>query len=293
MFATQSRLGRGGFILVIAVVLSIGTSHRALAQGNAGVNQGSITTSGGIDFLNAYMFRGLRQEDAGVVMWPWADIGISLASGSGGVDGVSLNFGTWNSLHTGPTGAGSANGKVWYESDFYGTLGLAFNGMSVGTTYTAYTSPNNSFTTVKELAFKVSATDVGVSGFALAPYALVALELDTSPRVGQADGGLEAGKYLEVGITPQFGAARATIALPIKVGLSLDDYYELAGVDHQFGFLSLGTVATVPLIGVPRRFGAWNIHGGVEFQSLGDTPEAVNGGDQSKLIGSVGVGFSY
>jgi hypothetical protein len=31
----------------------------------------------------------------------------------------------------------------------------------------------------------------------------------------------------------------------------------------------------------------------VEFQSLGDTPEAFNLGDQSKVIGSVGIAFAY
>jgi hypothetical protein len=33
--------------------------------------------------------------------------------------------------------------------------------------------------------------------------------------------------------------------------------------------------------------------GGFEFQSLGDTPEAFNAGDQSKVIGTIGIGFSY
>ena len=39
--------------------------------------------------------------------------------------------------------------------------------------------------------------------------------------------------------------------------------------------------------------GSWNVHGGFEFLSLGDTPEAFNGGDRQKLIGSIGIGFSY
>src|SRR5688572_25320765 len=246
MFATQSA-GKTCFIAVAAVVLAVGTSAPLAAQGVADPNQGSMTFSGGIDFLNAYMFRGLRQEDSGLVMWPSGDVGVELASGTGAVERVSVNFGTWNSLHTGPTGSDSASGKLWYEGDFYAALGLAFDGgVTFGTTYTAYTSPNNTFTSVKEIAFKVSLTDGGVAGFALAPYALVALEMDTSPGVGQADGGLEAGTYLEVGVTPQLATTVATIALPIKVGLSLDDYYELAGVDHTFGFLTIGAVATVP-----------------------------------------------
>jgi hypothetical protein len=45
--------------------------------------------------------------------------------------------------------------------------------------------------------------------------------------------------------------------------------------------------------GGTTSYGSWNVHGGVEFQSLGNTPEAFNRGDQSKLIASVGVSFSY
>jgi hypothetical protein len=79
------------------------------------------------------------------------------------------------------------------------------------------------------------------------------------------------------------------ITFPVKMGLSLDDYYELAGVDHTFGFLSLGAIATLPLFKSSQN-GAWDVHGGIEFQSLGDTPEAFNGGDQSKFIGIIGIG---
>lgn len=40
-------------------------------------------------------------------------------------------------------------------------------------------------------------------------------------------------------------------------------------------------------------FGAWNIHGGVELQALGDTTKAFNGGDGHRFIVSGGLGFSY
>jgi len=34
------------------------------------------------------------------------------------------------------------------------------------------------------------------------------------------------------------------------------------------------------------------VHGGVEFQRLGETTKTFNGGDASKTIASVGIGFS-
>src|SRR5687768_3200574 len=91
-------------------------------------NTGALTISGGYDFLNAYLFRGIPQDedDFGSVMWPSADLGIALVSGDGSVKSVGVNIGTWNSLHTGGVGLDGPFRKLWYESDFYATLGFGF-----------------------------------------------------------------------------------------------------------------------------------------------------------------------
>ena len=91
---------------------------------------------------------------------------------------------------------------------------------------------------------------------------------------------------------PGYSMPRASVALPIKAGFSLSDYYELNGEDHTFGFFSIAGIVTVPLGGM-TGFGAWNVHGGVEYQALGDTTQFFNGGDSSRVIGSTGVGFTY
>lgn len=280
------------FLSMVVVVLVACVPSKAAAQ--ASTNGGKIHLTGAFDFANAYMFRGLRQDDTRVIMWPFADASVDLYSGNGGVKNVALHIGSWNSLHTGVTGLQGPSGKLWYESDFYSTLNLGLaGGLTLGSTYTAYTSPNNSFSTVKELSFRLGVNDSNApAGLVLNPYGLVAFELDTSPAFGQADGGLKGGTYLELGVAPGVADGRLSLAFPIKVGLSLANYYELAGVDHTFGYLSLGAIATIPLGGT-STFGAWNVHGGVEFQSLGDTPEAFNAGEQQKVIGSIGVGFSY
>ena len=285
---------RGVCAAMAVVALVAGVSSTAGAQTLNDSNRGNITFTGAFDFLNAYMFRGLRQDDTGLIMWPSIDAGIRLQSGTGAVKNTVLHVGSWNSLHTGLAGLDGPTHRLWYESDFYTTLALGLGGgLGIGATYTAYTSPNSSFSTVKELAFKVAADDsIAPAGVVLRPYGLVAFELDTHPGLGQADGGFNAGTYLEVGAAPGWTDTPIAVTFPIKVGLSLRNYYELAGVDHQFGFLSLGANASVPFGGM-TRYGAWNVHGGVEFLSLGDTPEAFNAGDQSKLIGSVGIGLSY
>jgi hypothetical protein len=257
-------------------------------------SSGKISLAATYDFTNAYMFRGLRQDDTRLIMFPFAEARIDLHDDDDGLKDVGLHIGTWNSLHTGAAGTQGLSGKLWYESRFYSTLDFTFGpGVTAGGTYTAYTSPNNSFSTVKEIALHVAADEnAAPGGFVLRPSALIAFELDTAPGLGQADGGQRAGTYMELGIAPGIVESGIAVTFPIKVGLSVKDYYELGGVDHKFGYLSLGAIAKVPL-GRSAAYGRWDVHGGFEFQSLGDTPEAFNGGDQSKLIGIVGLGFSY
>lgn len=294
-FTRATRYGCSAVVALALVTLAVAP---ASAQEPADPNPGNVTFTGGMDMLNQYMFRGIRQNATEIALWPFGDLGLSLYSGDGGLKSVGLNIGSWNSLHTGDTGSDGPSGKLWYEGDFYAALGLGLGGgTSFTTTYTAYTSPNNAFTTVKEIMFKLGLDDSGYMGAAaLKPYALIAFEFDTEPGVGQADGGLKAGKYVELGVAPGWAATAASLAFPIKVGLSAGDYYELntgtTFVDSTFGYFSVGALATVPLGGT-TRYGAWNVHGGVEFQSLGDTTEALNGGDGSQVIGSLGFGLSY
>ena len=286
----QSRTATRWFgVCLLTGMISAATGSSVYAQGSADPNPGALTLTAGIDFANAYFFRGIPQDDTGVVMWPYGDLGFALFSGDGAFKSVGVNVGTWNSLHTGDAGLDGPSEELWYESDFYTTLALAFGkGTNLGVTYTAYTSPNGLFGTVKELSFRVTVDDSGALGaFSVKPYAVLAQELD-----GQADGGTNEGTYLELGIGPGYATSRATLTVPVKVGLSLSDYYEGLDGDETFGFFSIGGVVTVPFTSTPTRFGSWNIHGGVEFLMLGDRNEAVFG-DSSHVIGSIGIGLSY
>jgi hypothetical protein len=252
-------------------------------------NPGNLTLTGGIDFLNAYLFRGIPQDDTGVVMWPYGDLSIALHSGGGLFKTIGVNVGLWNSLHTGQAGSDGPSRKLWYESDFYSTLGLGFGkGTSLGVTYTAYTSPNGGFSTVREVSFKFALDDSGALGRAASrPYVIVARELD-----GQADAGAEEGTYLELGALPGFPVVGFTVNVPLRAGFSLGDYYEGVAGDERFGFFSVAGIVTVPLSSMPTRVGSWNIHGGVEYVRLGDRNAEILG-DTSKVIGSIGIGLSY
>ena len=146
--------------------------------------EGTLT---GIDFVNQYMFRGIRQNSSGIATWPYIDLGFAAFEGDGGLKSVGINVGSWNSAHSEPSG--------WYESDVYATVGFGFGGgVSLGTTYTSYTSPNDSFTHVKELGLKLALDDSAyMGGGALSPYVLFAFEMATEPGRYQADGGENAG----------------------------------------------------------------------------------------------------
>ena len=162
------------------------------AASPAGPNAGSVNVTVGLDVASAYMFRGIYQEDTGMITWPAFDLGLTLAQGDGPVKKVAVNFGMWNSLHTGPTGSDGPSDNSWYESDFYASLSFGLgSAFTFSPIYTAYNSPNNTFGTVTEIAFKFAVADAQTLGrFALSPYALVAIELD-----GKADGGERSGKY--------------------------------------------------------------------------------------------------
>lgn len=285
MHATSSSFRFIRFALLAAVILGATT-------GSAGAQTKRATFNGAIDFPTVYFFRGIRQEaDPKFTTFLAGDLGISLLSdGSGGIKTAGVNFGTWNALMTGSSGSDGPQDGAFYESDLYASLTLGFGGgVSVTPMFTAYTSPNDMFKTVKEISFKVAHANKA------ATYALVAFEIGGDSS-GQADAGSELGTYLELGVGPSWPIAdgKATVAVPVKVGLSLKDYYELAGDDKKFGYIVGGVLLTVPLSG-----GKWNVHGGVDFYGLGDATGAANAdpddGDPRKgwVIASGGIGVTF
>lgn len=233
------------------------------------------TVTVGVDVLSAYMFRGIHQESRGVIAQPPIDLGLTLS------ERLTLNVGQWHSIHSGPTGS-------LYESDYYGSLTFSAGRLKPGVLFTSYTSPNDRFTTVQELATYVSFDDSG-SRFPLAPKATLAFELD-----GQADGGVSRGTYLELGIRPSIKLIDArtplSLALPVRLGLSLKDYYEGAAGSDTFGFASAGAVASLPIaIGKVT----WDVHGGVEMCRLGRNLKVLNANDAVRPVGVFGVTLTY
>jgi hypothetical protein len=267
----------------------------ALGASSAWAQDPKVAVTGGLDVTNQYNFRGIRQNRSEVSIWPYVDVGIPAWSGDGGLKAVTVNLGTWNAFHTEIDDVTNRDGETtsnkWYESDLYATLALGFSKAALSFNYTSYTSPGNYFAHVKEFGIKLAVDDSGALGKgALKPYALVAFELTDD---GQADAGAAKGTYVELGVAPGYTGSKASIAVPIKVGLSANDYYEFGlGSDETFGYFSIAGVVTVPISS------HWNVHGGAELQTFGDRLKAVNGfgddGDRGYAgIASIGIGFSY
>jgi hypothetical protein len=283
---SMSAVRRFGVSLLSAAGLLLCLAAPAAAQ---------ATVNAAVDVSNQYNFRGIRQNFSGASIWPYFDVGGTVYTGMGGLKSVSLDAGMWNAFHseidnfTNLDGETSSN--TWYEADYFGTVGLGFGGgVTLGTTYTSYTSPGNYWAHIKEVAFKLAVDDSSRLGKgAVKPYGLIAFELDDNG----ADGVGSRGTYVELGIAPGYSGGKASVSVPIKVGLSASDYYKFGFADDsKFGYFSTAGVVTVP-IGKHA-----NVHGGVELQAYGDRLKAVNKfGDSGNRawdgIASIGIGFTH
>lgn len=283
MFCRLSRVAR---VAVPAFVMSLGlTLGTAAAQD--GPNSGAVSVSTGIDFSHTYYFRGIVQETDGFIAQPYLEAGITLYEADSGLQSVSVTGGVWNSLHSEDAKGFDGAPEIWYETDFYASLGLGFaDAWSADLTYTAYMSPRGSFGTVEEVSFGV-AYDDGLLG----PYATFAFEVD-----GGADGGPNEGSYLELGVEPGLAIPNSEVGVsfPVALGLSLSDYYEGASGDETFGFFNIGAMVSVPLSGIPAEYGSWEIGGGVSFLFFGDALKSINGStDDVEPIGIFSISLGY
>ena len=238
-------------------------------------NNGNVSLSSGVDLVNQYYFRGIVQETGGFIAQPFLDGSISFGA-------ASITAGTWSSLHSrGDAGFDGAPGS-FYETDFYAGIGGAAGPIGVDVTYTAYMSPRGSWGTVKELALGLSVDNVA------APYATIAFEVD-----GNAAGD-SGGTYFELGVEPSAPLdAPVSLSFPIAIGLSPSNYYNPGGVNHAFGFFSVGASIGVPL-NVPEGYGEWGLGLGVSALVFGEGLKQINGEDSgAKIIALFGLSLGY
>lgn len=263
-------------------------------------NNGKVAFSLGSDFTTAYFFRGILQERDGFIWQPYAGITFKLAQdiGYGVIDNIDLSLGSWNSIQSNQTlssGSGPAN---WYESDVLVGLTMGLWGfMSTNLTYAAYTFPNGAYSVAQELDWTTTFNDSGLLGaFALNPSILLAFEVD-STAFGDTN---QEGIFLGLGVKPGvvlFEEAEypLTLAVPLSVGLSLDNYYDEGpgGRDDTFGYFDAGLAASVPLAFISGDYGTWSASAAVDYLALSGTLADVNRGDGGFFVGKAGIAFSY
>lgn len=245
------------------------TLSAAPAVAQAADPEPAVSVLVGADMPSVYYFRGYRQEaDAKFTFQPFVDVGFAAS------EGVNVNLGIWNSLHTGSLKDSDAG---YYETDLYAAVSVGM----VKATYTAYTYPKFDDSAIHELMFSVSGPG------ALAPSAALALEFSKSS-------GADKGIYLELGIAPAIPLADdapVSISIPVKFGFSLKDYYvsPIDGEDSKFGYFSVGASVSVPVNDM------FEIHGGVTGYAFGaDALKNYNQNDKSgDVVASVGFGISF
>ena len=253
----------------------------------------SLTVTAGVGFSHAYYFRGYLQENDGLISQPSIAVGFPVWTNEAETLTIGAEVGQWNSFHSAQTGAASGPG-TWYESDFWGALTAEFGNATVYGMYTFYTSPSGAFETIQEL------TVGGSYGFAfggdenpigLTVGTLVAMETVDGP--GSTDVYWEVNAELSKDFT--VGERTITMAVPVALGFSLDDYYVDANADNEFfGYASVGLMGSMPINFQNGRYGDWTIQAGVQGLFLtADSLEAINDGESTEVVGTIGLGIDF
>jgi hypothetical protein len=245
---------------------------------------------------SAYFRRGILQEEDGVIVEPFLELGKPLhRAPDSAVSRVDLRLGQWNSLHDGPTGSDTADQSIWYEHDFQAAVeATLWHAWTVAARYTAFYSPNGSFDTIQEvgvdIAHRGAAAPSGERGAEPDALAMLAPSLRLAfETAGQADGGNEPGVYAELGLTPEVelqltGERPTTLTMPLRLGLSLHDYYEDAsGRDSTFGFFDLGIE-----VGQPIGHRGWLGQVGLHALFLGES-NRERSGDDIELVATLSI----
>jgi hypothetical protein len=275
--------------------LSLAIQPTAGAEGAAPATKSPFSLQLNLDYVTAYFYHGIIQEDTGLILQPAARLTVNLYE----QDDFKIDalLGVWNSFHGQKTGANTRGdfSDYWYEADLIGGFVITKNKLSLTTTYTFLTSPSDAYETVQELDLTLAYDDGDLLGrFALHPYALLGVETGADASDG-ADS--DTGTYLELSIAPGFsfdmGRTPVSITFPASIGLSLKDYYQdAAGDDDTFGFAQLGVKASLPLP-FGDRYGKWTLNAGLSALLLGDNTARYNGDDDRQVIATIGLQANF
>ncbi|MEQ9455567.1 MAG: hypothetical protein RLN76_13370 [Phycisphaeraceae bacterium] len=280
-----------------ASALAFGLTTTAVAQDDAegpAINSGAISLDLGIDTTSAYYFRGIAQENKGLILQPWATITVDLYEDD--QINVAGYVGTWNSVHSHQPGGTDS----WYEADVIVGVSVGLPaGFTVDLAYINLYNPRGGASFAQEIDLTVAYDDSEfLDELALNPYATIAWEFS-----GGSDGVSGEGTYLELGIEPSLTVLESedypvSLSLPVTAGFSLNNYYQDGGGnDPFFGFVSVGIAASTSLSFLPAEYGDWSASLGFDLLLLGDEANDVGRGvTGSSLVVPIvyaGISMSY
>ncbi len=314
MSTGRKMFGLGALVAAVAMMIA--------PQQAKAVSAEMVSVDAGVDIVSSYYFRGIAQENAGLIVQPSIAIGFDVWSfdiSEGNTFSFSPYVATWLSLHdAGLTG-------TIYEADY--TFGVAI-GMPAGfygdLSYIFLTNPAGGAEFAQEIdvliGYDASAlTDQVVEGLTWDINILFAFETSNG-----SDG--LGGPVGDQGIYWQFNTSLGytfmpdsdfplTVSVGATVGLSISNYYETVtagGVvtDNTFGFAAFDLGVSTPLSALipTEKYGAWELHGGVTLLIPGNGPEAIggpataavangfgitDGSEDVQIIGTVGIGVSF
>lgn len=263
---------------------------------------GRLHVHGEFAVSSADYFRGLYDgvkeikdfDDAEEVhLAPMVSVTLELFDSPGWLSNLNLVGGSSNSLAQRPAGAGSNH--YWYESNNYvGLLGAVRRDWLAGFTYTAYGSPNGEFDSFDELSLALQWAGDIKPGWKLNPHVKAAWPVGTEEV------------YVEGGLAPQVNigqvlhTAPVTLALPVVVGVGVNDYYQ--NNTDPTGYVDVGLKAGLSMKRlIPAVYGNWDISLGVhglfrEADLVNASRQRFPGfdnGDKTVVYGTFALGFTY
>ncbi len=256
-------------LFVFAVAFLGLCSFTSLVRAEAAPSKLSI--DGELDYTSAYFFRGTRNTDG-------PNLSASLNLGYVAYETDSLTLKPFVNVWGLATDESYSRMDHFYELDATVGVEATVGSLTLAVEYLYYSSPGDAFDDVHELGLTLSLDNKGFLNPSLGVYREV-----KGDRVGGD------GTYLEVGIAPSFDVGNVSMTVPVKVGMSLDNYFTKSDGSSDFlGYGSVGVVAIYPLND------NWHLSAGVEYLRLfSDDTKAANNGDRDQFIGTLGVGFAY
>lgn len=288
--ALAAAIGLGGLLL--------GAPGVGADEPPTGPNLGRVSFNIGMDIPTRYYFRGILQEENGLIAQPYFEANVNLYEGEQ-LTATAIG-GIWNSIHSEHTGSSLDQPKAWYEFDAYGGMALGWENLEFSGIWTTYLSPSGAFSEVNDIALGIGYDDSGHLGaFALNPAITFILETKGTAF------GVNKGDLLQLSAGPEFeiteGDRPVTLGVPVELGLSLDDYYERTDTsdpsgknDETFGYFQTGLDFGFPMAFVPNEYGSWLLNAGFRFISLGKSLREVNhNGNDYGFFGMFGVSMTY